>query len=94
MLVFSVTDHDSFLHLEKWRNEFLKQSAPSNPEEFPFILVGNKIDSEGRIVAPEEAKKMVKEKKVAEYFETSALEAHNVEKCFLFAAQRAFSTKN
>eukprot|EP01091_Cochliopodium_minus_P012063 TRINITY_DN3571_c0_g1_i2.p1 TRINITY_DN3571_c0_g1~~TRINITY_DN3571_c0_g1_i2.p1 ORF type:complete len:197 (+),score=42.94 TRINITY_DN3571_c0_g1_i2:21-611(+) len=93
LLVFSVTDHDSFVHLDKWKNEFLKQSAPTNPQSFPFILVGNKVDSEERLVSSEEAKKWSKENNIAEYFETSALDSQNVEKCFLFAATKSFQLK-
>lgn len=27
-------------------NEFFKQGAPKEPETFPFVLIGNKIDCE------------------------------------------------
>lgn len=34
----------SFDNIESWIQEFLNQGAPKEPEKFPFILVGNKID--------------------------------------------------
>ena len=36
----------SFDNIESWITEFLNQGAPKEPEKFPFILVGNKIDRE------------------------------------------------
>ncbi|PWZ45356.1 Ras-related protein Rab7 [Zea mays] len=68
------------------------QADPSDPQRFPFILVGNKIDSDGG------SKRMVPEKKAREwcaskgdipYFETSAKEDHNVDTAFLCIASLA-----
>jgi Ras-related protein Rab-7A len=36
----------SFDNLDSWITEFLNQGAPKEPDKFPFILVGNKIDRE------------------------------------------------
>jgi GTPase SAR1 family protein len=36
----------SFDNIETWITEFLNQGAPKEPEKFPFILIGNKIDRE------------------------------------------------
>jgi Ras-related protein Rab-7A len=36
----------SFENIEVWINEFLVQGSPKEPEKFPFVLVGNKIDKE------------------------------------------------
>uniref|UniRef100_A0A672Z1I6 Ras-related protein rab7-like n=1 Tax=Sphaeramia orbicularis TaxID=375764 RepID=A0A672Z1I6_9TELE len=44
ILVFDVTSMDSFRALEQWRKEFLIQGEPQDPEEFPFIVLGNKTD--------------------------------------------------
>jgi Ras-related protein Rab-7A len=32
--------------LDNWRDEFLLQANPKDPAEFPFILIGNKVDVE------------------------------------------------
>jgi len=32
--------------LESWRDEFLVQASPRDPENFPFVLLGNKVDNE------------------------------------------------
>ena len=52
MLVFDVNNAKSFETLESWRDEFLIQASPRGPENFPFVVIGNKIDME-------ESKRMV-----------------------------------
>ena len=32
--------------MPKWREEFLNQAQPKDPDTFPFVLMGNKIDAE------------------------------------------------
>lgn len=44
VLVFDVTMPLSFRNLEMWREEFLTQGMIPNPENFPFVVIGNKID--------------------------------------------------
>jgi Ras-related protein Rab-7A len=51
VLVYDITNKKvslllkkSFDNIESWIQEFLNQGAPKEPEKFPFILVGNKID--------------------------------------------------
>lgn len=34
----------SFDQLDSWRDEFLVQAGPSDPDNFPFVLLGNKVD--------------------------------------------------
>ena len=45
-LVFDITDKKSFESLDAWYAGFIKNAQPENPEKFPFILVGNKLDIE------------------------------------------------
>jgi GTPase SAR1 family protein len=40
----------SFRNLERWREEFLLQSNPRDPNNFPFVIIGNKIDLDDRRV--------------------------------------------
>lgn len=44
VLVYDVTAPNSFKNLESWRDEFLIQASPRDPENFPFVVIGNKID--------------------------------------------------
>lgn len=46
ILVYDVTIGKSFENLENWRNEFLVQANISDHFNFPFVLIGNKIDQE------------------------------------------------
>ena len=52
MLVFDVTMPNTFKNLDSWRDEFLIQASPRDPENFPFVVLGNKIDLESRAVSP------------------------------------------
>ena len=54
VLVFDVTNSNSFKTLDSWRDEFLIQASPRDPENFPFVVLGNKIDLENRQVSKNE----------------------------------------
>ncbi|PPR94977.1 hypothetical protein GOBAR_AA25704 [Gossypium barbadense] len=47
VLVYDVNSMKSFDNLNNWREEFLIQASPSDPENFPFVVLGNKIDVDG-----------------------------------------------
>ncbi|CAO1428650.1 unnamed protein product [Diamesa serratosioi] len=51
VLVFDTTAPNTFKNLDSWRDEFLIQASPRNPEHFPFVVLGNKIDLENRAVS-------------------------------------------
>lgn len=51
MLVYDVTAPNTFKTLDSWRDEFLIQASPRDPENFPFVAIGNKIDMENRAVS-------------------------------------------
>ncbi|XP_008408739.1 ras-related protein Rab-7a [Poecilia reticulata] len=86
MLVFDVTSLTSFSALEMWRKEFLVQGEPQDPENFPFIVLGNKTDLSNREVSHRKAMQWCEEIG-AEYFEGSAKEDLDMEKPFLRAAE-------
>merc|ERR1712070_1194819 len=44
VLVYDITEAKSFDSLDSWRDEFLIQAGPRSPEQFPFVLLGNKAD--------------------------------------------------
>jgi Ras-related protein Rab-7A len=50
--VFDVNNVKSFETLDSWRDEFLIQASPRDPDNFPFVVLGNKVDME-------ESKRMV-----------------------------------
>ncbi|KAG6436243.1 hypothetical protein SASPL_101128 [Salvia splendens] len=47
VLVYDVNVMKSFDNLNNWREEFLIQASPTDPENFPFVVIGNKTDVEG-----------------------------------------------
>eukprot|EP00038_Savillea_parva_P029333 m.70425 g.70425 ORF g.70425 m.70425 type:complete len:214 (+) comp8644_c0_seq1:337-978(+) len=90
VLVFDVTAQSSFDSLDDWRSTFLEQSGCEDPEKFPFVLVGNKIDLESRSVDEEQARQWASSKQM-KYFECSARESLNVEQAFTAVAELAMS---
>ncbi|XP_077429345.1 ras-related protein rab7-like [Vanacampus margaritifer] len=89
VLMFDVTDPNTFKTLDSWRDEFLIQASPRDPENFPFVVLGNKIDLENRQVTTKRAQAWCQSKNNIPYFETSAKEAINVEQAFQTIARNA-----
>lgn len=73
---------------ERWREDFLKQSSLPAEEAkiFPFIMIGNKIDIDDRVVSRRQARAWAEvhssDKMQIPCFETSAKNGDNVEKAF------------
>ncbi len=44
VLVYDITNIESFQSLKKWKEEFLNAANVPDPDTFPFVLVGNKSD--------------------------------------------------
>ncbi|GJQ75358.1 putative Rab subfamily of small GTPases [Trypoxylus dichotomus] len=91
VLVFDVTAPNTFKSLDSWRDEFLIQASPREPENFPFVLLGNKVDLEPRAISTKKAQQWCQTKNNIPYFETSAKEALNVEQAFKSIARNALS---
>lgn len=89
VLVFDVTVPKTFETLDSWRDEFLIQASPRDPENFPFVVLGNKIDLESRAISQKRAMSWCQNKNNIPYFETSAKEAINVEQAFQTIAKNA-----
>jgi small GTP-binding protein len=84
VLVYDVNNSKSFDTLDSWRDEFLIQASPMDPESFPFVVLGNKVDVEEskRMISSKRAMAFCQAKGGIPYFETSAKEALNVEQAF------------
>ncbi|KAI6218149.1 hypothetical protein M3Y99_01729600 [Aphelenchoides fujianensis] len=73
VLTYDITNGNSFKSLETWRDEFLVQASPRDPENFPFVLLGNKIDLESkRAVSERRAQSWCQGKNNMPYFEAIA----------------------
>ena len=45
-LVYDITDEKSFRDLDEWKKRFLTNCGMKNPDAFPFVVIGNKLDLE------------------------------------------------
>lgn len=88
LIIFSLTDRDSFDHLELWYKdvkEFIKK-------EIPIILIGNKMDLTDRIISSN----MLRAKAQSlgcEYVETSAKTGANINDVFYYITARIFNIR-
>ncbi|KAI8365671.1 small GTP binding protein [Choanephora cucurbitarum] len=88
VLVYDVNNFLSFQHLERWREDFLKQSSLPSEEarHFPMIMIGNKIDIDDRVVSRRQARAWAEmhssERMQIPCFEASAKHGDNVERAF------------
>ncbi|XP_075097386.1 ras-related protein Rab7-like isoform X2 [Nicotiana tabacum] len=96
VLVYDVNVMKSFENLNNWREEFLIQASPSDPENFPFVVLGNKIDVDGgnsQVVSEKKVKAWCASKGNIPYFETSAKEGFNVDAAFQCMAKNALKNE-
>lgn len=96
VLVFDVNNTKSFDNLDVWKDEFLVQANVTDPENFPFIVLGNKIDVEEskRAVSAKKAQGYCAQRGNLPYFETSAKEAIGVGRAFEVIARNALQRED
>jgi Ras-related protein Rab-7A len=94
VLVFDVNVAKTFENLDSWRDEFLIQAGPRDPDNFPFVVLGNKIDLDSRVVSQKRSLAWCQAKGNIPYFETSAKEAINVEQAFQVIARNALKQES
>ena len=78
MLVYDTTSAISLDKLESWKREFINQGGIDRPEDFPFIVVGNKCDRMDKAVDLEAAKQFCEKHGNMKCFETSAKEGTGI----------------
>ncbi|KAK9839886.1 hypothetical protein WJX81_008483 [Elliptochloris bilobata] len=96
VLVYDVNVQKTFENLDNWRDEFLIQASPNDPDTFPFVVLGNKVDvDEGRsrVVTEKKAKQWCTAKGGIPYFETSAKDDVNVDSAFQCIARNALKNE-
>ncbi|TMW93505.1 hypothetical protein EJD97_011565 [Solanum chilense] len=97
ILVYDVNVPKSFETLQHWHEEFIKQADLTEPEKFPFVLIGNKVDLEfgsTEIVSEKQAREWCGYRGNIQNFMTSAKEDYNVDAAFLCAAQLALANED
>jgi Ras-related protein Rab-7A len=81
--------------LTRWRDGFIEHAAPNDPNKFPFVLIGNKVDKEPeRKVKSTDAQAWCKENGSMPYYETSAKENVSVEDAFVEMAKMAIKRES
>ncbi|EIE77286.1 hypothetical protein G6F46_005865 [Rhizopus delemar] len=84
IVVYDVTDEDSFQHVKQWMQEIDRYAA----EGVNKLLVGNKSDlTDKKAVSTEQANEFAESIKIS-LLETSAKDATNVEQAFLTMAKQ------
>ena len=93
ILTYDVSSSSSFKSLDGWMDEFLIQSSSQDPENFPFVVIGNKIDLKNRAITTNKAKVWCENRNNIPYFETSAKEKNNIEAAFRTIAMKALNSR-
>ena len=84
LLIFDVTNKDSFTNLKNWIEEVENVLLKS----IPFFLIGNKIDLPNRVIGQSEMEAIQKKhKQIVSFFETSALTGKGIKDLFRFSAE-------
>jgi Ras-related protein Rab-7A len=95
VLVFDLTVQKTFESMDTWRDEFLVQASPRDPDNFPFMVIGNKADLDTkRKVSAARAQQWCKSKNNIPYLETSAATSQNVEAAFEEIAKKALKQEH
>ena len=88
ILVFDITNKQSFDNLLVWKQEFLDKSMPQDPSIIPFFVLGNKVDLESSRTVPQTLiQEFLVNNPTIIYYETSALDGSNVNEVFASVAQ-------
>ncbi|XP_075429165.1 ras-related protein Rab-9B isoform X3 [Ascaphus truei] len=94
LLTFSVDDRQSFENLGSWRKEFIFYADVKEPDGFPFVVLGNKLDKYEREVSSAEAEAWCQENGGYPYLETSAKDDTNVDGAFEEAVRQALAVED
>jgi len=79
VLVFDITNQQTFDKIDEWRSNFLEQSGTEHPQKFPFLLLGNKMDLASERAVDTQTAAGYAQNNNMEFFETSAVSGHNIE---------------
>ena len=78
--------------METLRNSVIEKSEV-DPENYPFVVIGNKIDEEDRKITTDTAQEWCKSAGDIPYFETSANDYASVENAFRTLVSRSIKYK-
>ena len=74
--------------MSRWRDGFNENAGPQDPQSFPFVCLGNKLDQEAdRQVATARGQAWARDNNNMLFYETSAIDGTSVEEAFLEMAK-------
>ena len=89
ILVYDITNDNSFGKIDEWRTNFLIQASPDNEAKFPFLLLGNKCDlQDSRNVSSQKGESYATQNSMI-FYETSALSGTMVQEAIKKIADTA-----
>jgi len=88
LIVYDVTDKESFSAVEKWHKEIIEHAG----KDTPVVLVGNKIDMGIDRQVPTADGEELAEKLGTQFLESSAKTGESVQQMFVDATQSAMGT--
>jgi Ras-related protein Rab-7A len=89
ILVYDITMMKTFDSITSWKQEFLNQCGPSDPNTFPFMVVGNKCDLENdRTVSIAKSNQWAREQDLP-LIEASAKDNIHIEDIFMEIVKKA-----
>ena len=95
LLTFAIDDSQSFQNIAMWKKEFLYYADVKDPDNFPFVVLGNKSDlSTERKVTSDEVELWCGQNGRLPYYETSAKDAINVDLAFTAAIRRVTANQS
>lgn len=90
LIVYDVTNKESFSHVPSWIEEILKHTATVTPS-LPYVLVGNKCDLDQKRVIPTDAAQQMATSYQTEVYETSSKSDIHVDTIFRAIAFKMLS---
>ncbi|EGC36269.1 hypothetical protein DICPUDRAFT_78083 [Dictyostelium purpureum] len=84
ILVFDVTSEKSLHDLKLWRDDFIEKTGVQDADNFPFVVLGNKVDDPNRKIKEKQAQQWCETNIGGKfiYFDTSAKDNINIEQVF------------
>ena len=89
LIVFSLTDEESFKDVSSWLNDARSQCA----QNAQILLIGNKSDLPDRVISTADAENFASYNKI-QYIETSAKTGYNVREAFLRNTRDVLNAKS
>jgi Ras-related protein Rab-1A len=89
IVVFDVSNRDSFMNVSRWMQDAQRYTMDNTP----MVLVGNKIDTDNRVVSQEEAQSMAQNLGMS-YIECSCRDSVGVSDAFLALTEGCFRKFN